>query len=143
MSEQSGIFKVVLYENTGISLTFVDETDISAISTGGQTVTLDCDNMLLNYISNQLVSENNKITYLHTITAKIYDLTIEILDEIEALNSLFGWIPVIFFRNDETKIIRTPIFLQDTDFDSKETHVFDIELIVQERTFNNLIDFSG
>ena len=133
--EQSGIYKIVLFENLGINYIFKqDGTEIYSITTTGESITLtQCENKIFNLVSKPIKKgSNRKLTYDYEITFDIFDLTDASFTQLEVLNSINGWIPILYFRKGEIRILRSPLFFQQTELDVNKTHYYEIALKAQE-----------
>lgn len=144
MSEQAGIYRVVLYENLDIAFTYSDNSTISGITNSGQQIEIaELENQIINFIDNQEIGNNNKLLHDYQLSFKIFDYDLTNIELIGQISSIFGYIPLIYFRNGEIKVLKTPIFIEsDIDFDPIQTHYFDLLLETQQKTFQELIDYA-
>lgn len=141
--EQSGIYKVVFYENKSIAY-FWNSGIINDVYTAGQTITLsDCE--MLNFIDIESIGANNRTLHDYTISFRYYDLSLTTIEQIIILNNTYGWIPVIYFRNDEIKVIQSPFVLSENleSLETNKSNSFNLELKPSEKTLNELIDVSS
>jgi len=137
--DQGGIYKIILRENVGIDYTYNADGSISTITTQGETLTLnDCDR--LNYLSPFRLGDNRDLMYINRIDFSYYELTQTTLNAIEDLNNIFGWVAQLFFRNDQTFILKTPLFYpeDEIDFNTNTTNTFNLYLQVQTPTNQKL-----
>lgn len=141
--EQSGISRVELYENVGIVLVKNEAGEIVSIINSGRILTLtECENYGINY-RDQLEKGSNNRT-VHTYTLSFWQFNFYSFSELQEFNTLFGWIPVIYFRNGDKKLINSPLFLPDEfNYDEALTQVYNLELISQVPTFKPLVEFPG
>jgi uncharacterized protein (TIGR02145 family) len=140
--EQSGIEKIVLYENIDLTIVWANNTTIDSIITTGQTITLtDCE--FLNYEDEAVIGANNKTLHDYTLFFRYFDLTLETIADIETLINTYGWVPALFFRNGEKKVINTPFQLQQIDdLETNVSHNWNQELKPDEPTEQELIPFN-
>jgi len=143
MLEQAGLYKVVLYENDGINITFNVDREVTALSTTGSEITLsDCDNspkLKVDFVN----AMNNEILFNYTINAKISDLETANIDEItNLLNNQYGFIPKLYFMNGKIKVINECFkAVQVDDLDNNVTNTFKISLETPVKTKTKIVNF--
>jgi hypothetical protein len=140
--EQSGIQLIELYENIGIVLLKDSEGNIESIVNSGRILTLnDCDNHLLNYTDEQILGSNNRIVHNYKLGFWVFNF--DSFTELAELNTFFGWLPVITFKNGQKKLIKSPVFLPDEfQYNEANTQTYVLELTSQVPTFQPLQDFA-
>jgi len=133
--EQSGIYRIDLYENNGIQYVYQqDELEIYSVITSGEIISLtQCENNNLNFIDKE-VGKGRNLKHEYEIAFYDYDLTDDTLDNIETLNNINGWIAVLYFRKQEKRILQVPLFFNQTELDINKTHYFEISLKTQQLT---------
>ncbi len=130
MISQAGLYGLTLYENKGFSFDYnanntVDEASI--INTGEiySFETNDNRNNLFNEIRS---ANNNEIINDYTINLWISGLTQDNLDTIEELQrSIYGWIPVLEFMDNQKYLINEPFFQAAQPFNSQISHTFKVD----------------
>jgi len=141
MIEQSGIWKVVLYEN--IDVTVLRDTDglIQNILNNGEVLEIQaCDQMGLNYVDAQTNGANDTLMHSFKISFNIFGLNQ--WDFLEKLSSLHGYIPVVYFRSGTIGAILSPLFFNDSNYSEASTQFYPLEMTSELPTFEGLQNFA-
>lgn len=137
--EQAGLYKLDLYENKGVVITWVDKESFSYISNTGEVISITND---LEPIFSKDLAEafNNEIKYDYIFNYALNDLSTANFDEIEALSdSIYGFIAVGTYQNGKTFLINTPFFGVVQAVDSNVSHSFKVELKPRKTTSELMI----
>lgn len=142
MYRQHGIYKVVLRENIGQWI-YYENGILAGISTTGNEITLSsCDNIHLDFNHESKPGRGGKLLNSYSVDTTLFDFTKETLEDIDNLASVFGYLPILFFRNGDVKALLTPLFLESSfDYNEINTQAFNITLSTQVPTCKFLIDY--
>lgn len=142
MFEQSGLYRIDLYENINVNISYDATGKVASIVNSGRFLSLnDNDNYLLNYQDEQTIGRNNKI--IHTYSLPFYIFNFDNFDLLSEIGSHWGWIPVLYFRNESKQVIPSPVFLiEETEYIENQTQVYPVTLRTQTPTFKNIIPFA-
>ena len=140
--EQSGIYKIDLYENIGVNVTYDESGEIQIITTTGNTINLtQCENYTFNYKDAITQGKNDKITHNHQVFFNVYGYNS--FDMLNSVNSVFGYFAVLYFNNDDIKLIPSPIFIdQEITYDEATSQTYALTLSSQVPTFSGLVNFA-
>jgi hypothetical protein len=125
---QSGVRRIVLYENIDISITYDPVTEGAVgIATGGSTITITSD---LRPDYTNVANPGANYGVLNNVSIKWYNFDIvEGRTLIDQLRNYFGWYAVVTFNDGESYIIETPLFLnQSSTMVSSNTHTWEISI---------------
>jgi len=140
-TEQSGIWKIVLYENIDITVIRDVTGEIQSILNAGQVLEiLECNEMFFNYVDSQIIGENDTLMHSFKISFNIFGLNQ--WDFLEKLSSLHGYIPVVFFRSGTIGAILSPIFFNDTEYLESNTQFYPLVMSSEIPTFEGLQIFA-
>jgi len=132
MIEQAGIYRVTLYENKGLSIIFIDNNTVRNVTTSGATIVIensDCETMNIKLEFEHRRAASNKLKYLNTLSWILLGLTDDNIDLIAQLKeSIYSWVPVIEFYNNDQKIITNPFLFDGSEIDNNVSNSFNIEL---------------
>lgn len=132
MIEQAGIYRITLYENVGIDITYVDSKNISAISNTGEVIELensDCETSELRLEFDFRQSANNKTNYRHSLSVLKYGYDNETLEYFHKItDSIYGWIPKVEFYNGDIKVYTNPFKSLETEIDTNVSMSININL---------------
>lgn len=141
--EQSGIYKIVLYENIDIAVIRDSSGLIESIVNNGNVLEFnECENMLLNYTDRQQSGKNDVILHTHSAIFSLFGFS-SAYEQLDNLASIFGFIPVFYFRNDTIKTVLAPIFFEESNYNEGNTQVYPLNLSNQNPTFELLRDFAA
>lgn len=139
MISQAGIYKLTLLENKELVIVRDSNKNITAITTSGETIELNTDDNRPNYKNDLDSGDNNVVLNEHIKEFIISSLTEESFDEIEQLNnSIYGWIPIIEFMDNQKYIINTPFFVSIGRVNTQTSHIFKIELETRVKSLHEL-----
>lgn len=120
MFNQSGIRTITLYNAATTTFTQVSKTSITDI-TG--------DSILITNLSKptleQTVKKINRKNYFeYTFAFILFGLA----SETNQFRNKFGWLVLIEFLDGEYRFLNSPVFFNQTDFDTNKTNVYPIQL---------------
>jgi len=139
MISQAGIYKLDLYENKEVVLTYDSNGDIDSITSSGDVLNFDTDNNSPELKNNLESGENNIIINDYEISFHIDSLSQENFDIIEKLqSSIYGYIPVFEFMDGQKYIINIPFKPVIKKVNSQVSHTFDITLNPSIKTIEEL-----
>lgn len=141
-TDQSGVRNIALLENVGFSKVYDNSyTYIESISTLGDTISITNDQRP-DYSDNESIGDNFKLMHLHNIKHYIFDYEGGIT-RMEALNNIYGWYTLITFNSGMQYLVNSPIFyIESPEFNSANTHTWEINLQSEVGTFDGLIEYS-
>jgi len=158
MISQAGLYKLTLYENKSFSFLYnADGTiDFDSISNSGDVLEFETNDNRNKYSNEIKTARNNDVVNSHKLELWINGLIQSNLDTLEKLtSSIYGWIPLIEFMNNDKYLIDVPFFEKVNPFDSQVTHTFFIELkprlfsikklqsVIESTGVIGLLDFDG
>ena len=138
---QAGIAKITLYENKGFTFLYDSEGNIilSSISNTGDTLEFVTEDNSIKLSNKIEPAGNNTILNDYTLMLVLDGLEQTTFDKIEKFrSSIYGWIPVIEFMDNQTKLINVPFFEKVDSVDTQVSHTFNIEMKPQVFTFHRL-----
>lgn len=144
--EQSGLKKITLIEKDKISdITYPDITNdklITEIRVTGEVFTLEevnrCD-----YKADIESGDNNRFLFDYKLFYSLFNYTQQELAELESLQKR-SWAAVLFFRSGVVRFINEHFRILDTiPFKSGDTHIFNIEMGLDELSNIAIQDFEG
>ncbi|MCP4764346.1 MAG: hypothetical protein GY870_21410 [archaeon] len=138
--EQAGLYKINLYENKGVSVTYDSEKDISSLTNSGEVLDFET-NLNKNKFSDNLSSANNNLLlneYVIGIELNGIASAMELLEKLN--NSIYGWIPVFEFMDGQKKTILTPFFQNAPEVNTSVSHTFKGEMKPRKLAAIELID---
>jgi hypothetical protein len=140
---QKGISSITLYENIGLSFIRDESGQIDTIATLGNKFELsECENFGFDLIIEQELGENDKWVYTYTITFWLFGF--DSFDMLDKLNSVFGYIPVIVFRdNTVQKLVNCVFKLNRVEYSEQVSQVYPISMSNQLPTFEAVRDFGA
>ncbi len=141
MIEQSGIYRVDLYENTGLRI-IKDDTgliDSIIVTSGAEYTVQEEDNKHISFEYSQQIGANNRLIFNYTIGFIEFGFEFP-----KKYNSVYGFIPVIYFRNGDIKLINNPIFWEDPiNYTESNTQAYNIMLTNKRGAKTALVDFAN
>ncbi len=142
MIQQAGIYKLDLYENKDVVLTFDSNDDITAISNSGDVLNFETDYNDPKYSNDKEPGKNNIVINKHKILFHIDTLDQSNFDIIEKLqSSIYGWVVLIEFFSGDKYIINIPFFPEIDKLNSQVSHTFDIEMNPRIETTEELQNY--
>jgi len=141
--EQSGIYKIELYENIDLAVIRDISGEIESILNNGNFYEFnDCENLSLNYTDKQKAGKNDVMLHEHSAIFSLFGFS-ESYEQLDQLASIFGYIPVFYFRNNQKKAILSPLFLTETKYNENNTQVYPLTLSSEKPTFEGLQNFAA
>lgn len=141
-SEQSGLWKIELYENVDATIIRSNEGVADILIGSGRYLSFEeCENLSLNYSVKDVFGSNSRLSYEHSVNFSLFGFA-SAYPELDTLASLYGWIPVLSFRNGEKYIINSPIIKQRTSYEENNTQVYPLTLKSEVSTFKSLEKFA-
>lgn len=139
--EQAGVYKITLYENKGVSVTYNQDGSVQTFSTTGDIIVLensDCDTMELGLSFTSKRNANNKLKYKHTVTWTQLGLDNDNIELINTLKqSIYGWIVELEMYNGEIRrIITNPVKFIDASI-KNDSNSYNI--VLENVNFGNTI----
>lgn len=142
MTEQSGIYRAVLYENINVAYIRNASGEIESIVNSGKIIDIvGCESLFLNFEDVNTIGRNNMVIHDYTLsfTSFGFDKSVFFQD----IASVFGFVPVIFFNNGAIKVVNSPLFFEDqVNYNEANTQSNQITLVNQSPTFRTYIDFA-
>lgn len=132
MFEQAGTYRITLYENKDLQLSFDGNGDIITIYNTGDIIELqnsNCDtsNLALSFQAQR--AAGNDLKYSHTITWQEIGASDENIEKIRKLKtSIYGWIALIEFYNLESKVIVNPLRYNNSTLDNNISNHYNVSL---------------
>lgn len=142
---QAGLYKLKLYENKQFSFLYNSEgiIDLDSISNSGDILEFETNDNRNKYANEIPSAYNNDIINNHKIELWINGLIQSNLDTLEKLQySIYGWIPVMEFMDNQKYLINAPFFISVGPFNSQITHTFKLELKSRVSTYKKLQEVS-
>lgn len=142
--EQSGIYRIVLYENTGLSVIRDSEGNVESVVSSGVILDFnECENLILDYTDKETLGRNDLTTHEYSVNFSLFGFS-DSYPELDQLASIFGFIPALYFNNDTIKIILSPLFKnEDVKYAENNTQVYPLLMSSLVPTFEILRDFGG
>ena len=132
--EQAGLYKLDLYENKGVIITWIDKETFSSIANTG--IVINVTNDLTPVFSADLSGAfNNELKFTYKFNYVLNDLSGVNFAEIEVLSeSVYGFLAVGTYQNGKTFLINTPFFGVFDPVDTQVSHSFKILLETRKPT---------
>lgn len=144
MTEQAGVYKIILYESKGLDVAYRPDGRVKSISNTGEEITLqecDTDTLEIEFQIRQRRSANNKSYYRYSINWKLLGLSNDNLDTINKIkSSIYKWVAVVYYYNNTVDYIANPFKYIEGSIDNNVSNHYNIE--IQNTIFSkSAIDF--
>ena len=138
--EQGGIYQITLYENKDIGFTYNASENVSAISTGGETISLaNCNKnkLTLNFMRTDIGRKNIE----YNLSFIIYDLD-DVITNINKIRfSRYGWWAKVELLNGNTVVIPVPLLPDVSNFMTNKSNSSEFKLKNYTTTALNTLIF--
>jgi len=127
--EEAGVYKITLYENNSVNITYDGSGAITSISTSGDTIDLtNCVNQPRLEVGMNSAN-NNTLLFDYVISAELHDFSAASYTILEQIyESTYGWIPEIEYYNGTKILINDPFFGESNDLDANVSMSYSLEI---------------
>ena len=143
MITQAGIYKLDLYENKYFVPTYDANGKITSFTYSGEVINLETNENEPKYSNDLSPGENNNIINDTTLNFNLNGLDPDVYNEIEKLQqSIYGWISVIEFMDNQKYIILEPFFPEVGTLNAQVSHTFNIDMKPRVNTVLQLVEYT-
>ena len=141
MSQQAGIYKVVLYEDKNLTYLYYDSDTIVNLSTDGDT--FEFTNCLTPQIDiTPIKNNNNELAFNYGARLIFEDFDDNTLDDLQSVyESLYGWKLLVYFYDGTIKFLDEVLKVKDTSFNINESMTLNCELLSAQPSKTRFVEY--